>query len=406
MPITAFILAPSGTGLSEHSWATATTSGAAWVGNNASSHITLLRATVAEELAVGMEQRGTDRATMHRRVDEALDLWGLRDCAAQDPTTLSTGQTRRVAIASALLTRPDHLVLDCPTDGLDAAAIEILRNSLRDFPGDVTVYDRLRTPLFPDATTHLTLAEDGSLADYSDSYGDNVAARTPNSGNGRVALRARGLTVYRGGGSRRGIVVGPMNLEVREGSVTHLAGANGSGKTTLFLAAMGLVQYNGELTHGRCGWAPTSLDESITQRTALKEVSLGVGRRAGEAALVFTGLSDLASQHPLDMSAADRRKLIVAAALAGGPDALLLDEPTVGLDTAGHAWLADIMRRYAQGEYVGWRERRRTQHGAGLGALVTGGEQESTAQAARPAVLWTCHDAEFAAAASDAQLAL
>ncbi|MFZ2272779.1 MAG: ABC transporter ATP-binding protein, partial [Corynebacterium variabile] len=57
---------------------------------------------------------------------------------------------------------------------------------------------------------------------------------------------------------------------------------------------------------------------------------------------------------------------------------------TVGLDAPGHRWLARVLRGYAAGEY----------HRA-LGV----GEK-------RPAVLWTCHDAEFAAAVSDVSVEL
>lgn len=72
MPVETFIWAPSGKGLSEHAWATAEATGAAWVGNNAQSHISLLRSTVAEELAVPMEQAGVPRAEMQAAVDAAL----------------------------------------------------------------------------------------------------------------------------------------------------------------------------------------------------------------------------------------------------------------------------------------------------------------------------------------------
>ena len=366
MTVTTHIWAPSGTGLSEHSWQLAESTGAAWVGNNAAAHITLLRSTVEEELAVGMEQRGVEKETMRTRIQDAVTLWGLREAAGQDPTTLSTGQTRRLAIAAALLTRPDALVLDCPTDGLDAESVETLRATLREFPGEVTVYDRVCGALFSDANTHLTLTPGGELKPWADEVprGELGAAKSVDE----VVFRATDVRI------RRAQEVGPIDLEVRAGTVTHLAGRNGCGKTSLLMAAMGLLDYAGTIDVNSVGWAPTPLDESITQRTALREVSLGAGEKSGREALEFVGLEQYAEHHPLDMPASARRMLLVACAMARKPQVLLLDEPTVGLDTAGYKWLARVMRAYA--------------------------DQENQA------VLWTCHDAEFAGRVSDVSLSL
>src|SRR5699024_236870 len=67
----------------------------------------------------------------------------------------------------------------------------------------------------------------------------------------RVALSARDVRV-------RGL--GPFTVDAPAGQVTHIAGPNGCGQTSLMLAAPGLVDYGGNLTAGRCGWADLEFD--------------------------------------------------------------------------------------------------------------------------------------------------
>jgi ABC-2 type transport system ATP-binding protein len=76
-----------------------------------------------------------------QRVDEVLELVGLRDAAAERVKGYSLGMRQRLGIAAALLKRPKLLVLDEPSNGLDPAGMKEVRELLRRLGDDaVTVF--------------------------------------------------------------------------------------------------------------------------------------------------------------------------------------------------------------------------------------------------------------------------
>ena len=91
----------------------------AYLGADATCHLTYLRDTVIEEVAFGLEQHGIHPDIMLDRVTAILTDLNLMDLAEAHPTRLSGGQTRRVALASVLVLQADTLVLDDPWAGLD-----------------------------------------------------------------------------------------------------------------------------------------------------------------------------------------------------------------------------------------------------------------------------------------------
>ncbi|WP_269440564.1 ATP-binding cassette domain-containing protein [Micromonospora tarapacensis] len=67
-----------------------------------------------------------------QRVDEVLELVGLRERAGERVKTYSLGMKQRLAVASALLKNPRLLILDEPANGLDPGGIREMRTLMRD----------------------------------------------------------------------------------------------------------------------------------------------------------------------------------------------------------------------------------------------------------------------------------
>jgi putative 2-aminoethylphosphonate ABC transporter ATP-binding protein len=76
--------------------------------------------TVSENIAFGLKMRRMPRDSVRKRVDEILDLIGLRDWRNNYPAQLSGGQQQRVALGRALAPNPTVLLLDEPLSALDA----------------------------------------------------------------------------------------------------------------------------------------------------------------------------------------------------------------------------------------------------------------------------------------------
>lgn len=81
----------------------------------------LFEETIAQDIAFGPRNLGCDEAETERRVKEAMKFVGLDYDTYKDrsPFRLSGGQMRRVAIAGVLAMKPDFLILDEPSAGLD-----------------------------------------------------------------------------------------------------------------------------------------------------------------------------------------------------------------------------------------------------------------------------------------------
>lgn len=90
---------------------------------------------VEQELAFVLENRAVPRAEISDRIDDALGLVGAGRLRGRPTDTLSGGESQRVALAAALIGRPQILVLDEPTSMLDADGVRQVRAAVDEAAG-------------------------------------------------------------------------------------------------------------------------------------------------------------------------------------------------------------------------------------------------------------------------------
>lgn len=89
-------------------------------------------ATVEDDVAFGLENKGIAYEEMVSRVQEALSFVGMLEFKDREPARLSGGQKQRVAIAGIIAMRPSILILDEATSMLDPEGRQELIQSIKD----------------------------------------------------------------------------------------------------------------------------------------------------------------------------------------------------------------------------------------------------------------------------------
>ena len=81
-----------------------------------------------------MEVASTLYGLPKKRVEEVLDIIGLRQVGKKKVRNFSLGMKQRLGLGMAIINNPKLLILDEPTNGLDPIGIEELRELIRSFP--------------------------------------------------------------------------------------------------------------------------------------------------------------------------------------------------------------------------------------------------------------------------------
>jgi ABC-type Mn2+/Zn2+ transport system ATPase subunit len=163
-------------------------------------------------------------------------------------------------------------------------------------------------------------------------------------------------------GYGRRTILSELTFAVAEGDFLGLVGPNGAGKTTVLRAILGTLKpQGGTLARApglRFGYVPQR--DQVDYNFPLKVVDvvlmgrydrIGLARRPGKddrdravEALDHVGIAELAERPLKDLSGGQKQRTLIARALVGEPNVLVLDEPTNGMDLVSTTQILGLVR--------------------------------------------------------------
>ena len=343
---------------------------------------TIVATTVERELAFGLENMSMPPGEMKERVDEALRRFDLERYRHTNPSHLSGGEKQRLALAAVLVMHPEHLILDEPTSLLDPWSrghiLEMIHAAADE--GTTVIHITRFVSEAENADRVLVLDESGICLDgppekvlmnsrfkiqdsrlklQEPAFKDY--ARSVKSED-KVIIDLNLIShIYDKGTPFENRALTDISLKLPAGSSTALIGASGSGKTTLLEIAAGVtmptqgqVQVKGSLVRAMAFQFPEDqmFGDTVESYVEFGPNNMGVKdsdlHDAVTGALEDVGLDPelFLSRDPLNLSGGEKRRAALAGVLAMKPDALILDEPTAGLDSEGVELILAFLGKY------------------------------------------------------------
>jgi ABC-type sugar transport system ATPase subunit len=305
---------------------------------------------------------------------------------------LSVAEKQLVEIARTLEQQSDIIIMDEPNSALSAAETErlfALLRRLRD-KGLTIIYVSHRLEEVFAIADRISVIRDGryqgtwAIAETTipDVIAQMIGRRLGETFPHREAVSAEAPVTVAVRGLRTGTHVGPVDFEVRAGEILGFAGLEGSGVSDVFHVLFGLAKpAAGEVVYQGRATPPRSPFEAIRQGFALipanrrdeglmtswsirRNASLAVldklldrlgmidrGRERGLANDYVRKLNvatDSIDKRVINLSGGNQQKVVVAKWLATGPEILILNDPTRGIDVGAKSeiyFLCDELAR-------------------------------------------------------------
>ncbi len=356
---------------------------------------------VWHELAFGLESLGYDNTEIRTRVSEMASYFGIGSWFHNKVSELSGGQKQLLNLASVMVMQPSVLILDEPTSQLDPIAsrdfLETVKKINLEFgitiilsehrleealplsdrvivmdsgkiivdenPSDVGIKlldndmllamptpIRLYTSVKTETKCPVTVKEARDWLEKLE-IGNKTIKRTEKPINSDIIVELKDVW-FRYEKNSNDVLKG-LNLSVNSNEIFAIVGGNGAGKTTALSVIGGLQKpYRGKiLIDKKMGILPQNPQSLFVKKSVyldlcevLEEFPKNEKEKRIKEISELCELYELLKRHPYDLSGGEQQRVALAKVLLTGPDILMLDEPTKGLDAHFKDKLAGILQ--------------------------------------------------------------
>lgn len=198
---------------------------------------------VEDEIAIPLESLGLFRGEISAKVARQLALWDLERYRTVPVSTLSGGEKKRLALATAFVTDPGLIALDESFDDLDARWKSILCERLKETDSSLVVTSARFIPSFSGLFDSIYMLRDGKLERTDEEEARKASffsfhiERKKTDGS---MLEVRNLAFR-----RQNFSLSVPSFRLSRGEIVALCGANGSGKSTFSRLLCSLEEKSG-----------------------------------------------------------------------------------------------------------------------------------------------------------------
>lgn len=359
--------------------------------------------SIAENIFLGNEESRAgviDREQTYRRTEALLKKVGLNESPEALITNLGVGKQQLVEIAKALSKKVKLLILDEPTASLNETDSAALLDLLLGFKahGITCILISHKLNEIARVADSVTVLRDGATVQTMDCretpvsenaiirymVGREMADRYPQrtANIGEIIFEVKNWTAYHELHADRQFIKN-VSLHARRGEIVGIAGVMGSGRTELAMSLFG--KSYGRRISGQVFKNGTEIDVSTVEKAVRHGIAYVTEDRKGYGLVLeneikhnislanlpgvsrhgvidngreFSTATDYrqkinircpdVSQSVVNLSGGNQQKVVLAKWLFAGPDILILDEPTRGIDVGAKYEIYCLMAQMAQ----------------------------------------------------------